>query len=166
MDAVAQMTPADFAYIIGAAALVMISQMLWNWRGPIADYVARWRSERTPTTANPPVAATATEPLRPIAMGRNEGNEELPRNGGNLVLRVQAQVIAHLVKSDALYLADGKGGYKPAGQVALIKLATGLAPNGRADSEYGQLRSELESLLNPQLMIAAGRPEERQIAKV
>jgi hypothetical protein len=160
------MTPSDFAYIIGAAAAVMLVQALWNWRQPIADYVAQWRSERAPATANPPVAATATEPLRPVAMPRNDSNDELPRNGGNLVLRAQAQVIAHLVKSDALYLSDGKGGYKPAGQVALMKLATGLIPNGRADSDYGQLRAELESLLNPQLTIAAGRPEERQIAKV
>jgi hypothetical protein len=160
------MTPADFAYIIGAALAVMLVQGLWNWRQPIADYVAQWRSERAPATANLPVAATATEPLRPVAMPSNDSNAELPRNGSNLVLRAQAQVIAHLVRADSLHIPDGKGGYKPAGQVALIKLATGLTPNGRADSEYGQLRAELESLLKPQLTIAAGRPEERQIAKV
>jgi hypothetical protein len=144
----------------------MITQALWNWRQPIADYVAQWRSTAGQRGAIAPVAATATEPLRVIAMRRNEGNEELPRNSGNLVLRSQAQVIAHLVKSDALFIADGKGGYKPLGQVALIRLATGLTPNGRADSDYGQLRAELESLLDPQLTIAAGRPEERSIAKL
>jgi hypothetical protein len=160
------MSPADYAYIIGAAALVMISQMLWGWRLTIADYVTRFRRLMTPATATAPVAATATEPLPPVATPSNAGNAELPRNGGNLVLRTQAQVIAHLLKSDSLYIPDGKGGFKELRQTRLIELATGLTANGRPESEYGQLRAELESLINPQLMIAAGRPEERQIAKV
>jgi hypothetical protein len=80
-------------------------------------------------------------------------------------VRVQAELIARLVQAKSLYVADGKGGYKPCGQTALITLATGLAANGRKDSEYGQLRSELDPLINPQLVIAAGQPQEHLIAK-
>ena len=167
MDALARMSPSDYAYIIGAAALVMISQLLWGWRQPIADYVTRlWQwVTPAPATATTPVAATEPEPLRPVAMPRNDSNQELPRNGGNLVLRTQAQIIAHLVKAGTLHIPDGKGGYKPAGLVALITLATGLTPNGRPESDYGQLRAELESLMRPHLVVAAGRSEEREIAK-
>lgn len=170
MEAVAKMGPADFGYIIAAAALVMITQVLWGWREPIVrwahHYVTQWRSTVTPATATAPVAATATEDAQPVAMRRNEGNEELPRNGGNVVLRAQAELIARLVRADSLHVPDGKGGYKKAGQVALIRLATGLEPNGRPDSDYGRLRGELEPLINPQITIAAGRPEERAIPKV
>jgi hypothetical protein len=160
------MSPSDYALIVFGTIGFLALRSLWDWRRSIAAYVAQWRRPATPATATTPVAATATEPLRVIAMGRNDSNAELPRNGSNLVLRAQAELLARLIRSDSLFIADGKGGYKPAGQTALIRLATGLAPNGRADSDYGQLRAELESLLDPQLTIAAGRPEERSIAKV
>jgi hypothetical protein len=165
MDAIARMSPADFAYIIGAAALVMLSQALWGWRHNIVGYVTKRRSRPAPATATAPVAATATEALPPVAKPSNEVNEELPRNGGNLVLRAQADIIARLLKAD-MYIPDGKGGFKELKQTRLIELATGITANGRAESDYGQLRAELEKLINPQLTIAAGRPEERQIAKV
>jgi hypothetical protein len=61
---------------------------------------------------------------------------------------------------------DGKGGYKELKQTALITLATGIVSNGRAESDYGQLRAELEKLINPRLVVAAGRPEEREISRV
>jgi hypothetical protein len=116
--------------------------------------------------AAPPVAAMSDSARNGIAMGRNERNEDLSRNERNERLRVQAELIARLVQAKSLYIADGKGGYKPIGQTALITLATGLAANGRKDSEYGQLRAELERELNPQLVIAPGRPEEHAIGKV
>jgi len=161
MDALARMSPADYGYIIGAAALVMISQMLWGWRYPIAAYVTRLRLQVPRATATQPVAATLPEARNVIAMPRNDGNDVLPRN----VVRVQAQIIAHLLQA-GLYVPDGKGGFKELRQTALITLATGLVQNGRPDSEYSQLRAELEPLINPRLVVAAGRPEERQISRV
>lgn len=166
MDTVARMTPSDFAYIIGAAALVMITQMLWGWREPIIDYVTLMRRRMTSATATQPVAATDNEPLRPIAIGRNERNEELSRNERNEELRrMQADIIMRLISSDALFIADGKGGYKKAGQGVLIKVATGLEPNGRKESDYGLLQAELKGQLNPTLTIHAGRPDEYEITK-
>jgi len=168
MDTVARMTPSDFAYIIGAAALVMLSQLLWGWREPIIDYVTLIRQKVATKHAITPVSATDNEPLRPIAMPRNERNEELTRNERNEELRrMQADIIMRLVTSDALFIADGRGGYKQASQGFLIKVSTGLEPNGRKESEYGLLREMMKELSNePMITISAGRPEERQIAKV
>lgn len=118
-----------------------------------------------PKAAAPPVAAIADEARNGIAMARNERNEELPRNDRNERLRVQSELIARLVQAKSLYIADGKGGYKPAGQTMLITLATGLAANGRPESEYGRLRADLDPLLKPQIAVAAGQPHEQLIAK-
>jgi hypothetical protein len=118
-----------------------------------------------PKPATAPIAATSENERNAIATTRNERNEELLRNERNERLREQAELIARLVKSETLYIQDGKGGYKRAGQVAIIRLATGLEPNGRGDSEYGQLRTALKPLLEPVFQIAAGRPEERAISK-
>lgn len=117
------------------------------------------------TTASMDDAATDNDTLRRIAMGRNGDNDELSRNDSNLVLRVQAAQVARLLRADSLFVADGKGGYKKAGQGVLIKLSTGLEPNGRASSDYGQLLAELKPMLNPQITIHAGRPDERLINK-
>jgi hypothetical protein len=109
-----------------------------------------------------PVAATVAEPRNGIAIERNERNAPLT---GNIVARAQALLIARLLKSEMLYIPDGKGGYRRITQTALIKLATGLEPNGRPDSDYGLLRAELEPLINPVLVIDAGKSTERVIAK-
>lgn len=158
--------------VIGAAVAVLLAMGLWDWRTVIIarlrvrsndpDYVTgAWGDEDT-TTATQPVAATDNEPLRPIAMGGNADNGALSRN---VVLRARAELIARLLRSESLYVRDHKGNYKLATQTGLIELATGLKPNGRPESDYGQLRAELEPLINPQLLIAAGRPEERAISK-
>ena len=78
------------------------------------------------TTASMDDAATDNDTLRRIAMGRNGDNDELSRNDSNLVLRVQAAQVARLLRADSLFVADGKGGYKKAGQGVLIKLSTFL----------------------------------------
>lgn len=103
MDALSRMSPMDYAYIIGAAVLVMLTQMAWGWREPIADYVTRLRQRVSPATATTTVAANAAEPLLPVAMPRNDVNAELSRNSGNVVLRSQADIIARLLRSDSLY---------------------------------------------------------------
>ncbi len=168
MENVSRMSPTDFLFIIIMAAGVMVTQLLWGWREPIIDYVTLIRQKVNPKHAITPVAATDNEPLRPIAMPRNERNEELTRNERNEELRrMQADIIMRLVTSDALFIADGRGGYKQASQGVLIKVATGLDPNGRKDSEYGLLREMMKELSNELMItISAGRPEERQIAKV
>lgn len=179
METLAKMTPADFAYIIGAALLVMLSQALWAWRQPIVAFFRQWSvnandsdygnsvdRQSQPTTAIDPVAATDNEPLRAIAMSSNDDNEPLPRNGRNPVLRARAELIARLIKSESLYVRDSQGAYKRITQTALIELATGLKANGRSESDYGQLHAELLPLIKPQIVISPGRPEERVISKV
>lgn len=176
METLARMTPSDFAYILGAVLLVAVSQILWNWRQPIValfsvklsgrDYVTSGTTNQPATTATTPVAATSNEPLRPIAIGSNEDNEPLTRNDSNRILRARAELIARLLKSEMLYVRDSQGNYRRVTQTGLIELATGLRPNGRPESDYGQLRTELEPLINPQIVISPGRPEERTIAKV
>lgn len=165
MENVSRMSPTDFLFIIVMAAGVMVTQLLWGWREPIIDYVTLMRRRICHATATQPVAATDNEPLRPIAMGRNERNEELSRNERNEELRrMQADIIMRLISSDALFIADGKGGYKKAGQGVLIKVATGLEPNGRKESDYGLLQAELKGH-TPTLTIHAGRPDEYEISK-
>jgi hypothetical protein len=97
-----------------------------------------------------------------IAITGNGGNEDLPGNG---ITRAQADIIARLIKSKTLYIPDGKGGFKEAGQVALIRLATGLEPSGRPDSAYSKLKAELDPLLPRTLTISGGRPDERVIVE-
>lgn len=168
METMSKITIYDLAYPVAAAVLYLLARALWNWRGPLAgqlgrgrDYVAALRSSAALTTEPAAIAATAPAAVAPVAMPRNEGNGEL---SGNVVLRARAEIIARLLGA-GLYVADGKGGYKELRQTALITLATGLQPTGRADSDYARLRAELEPLINPQISIAAGRPEERQIAR-
>ena len=164
-----------FIYLTGFGAL----GVLWfrvvrpileavGWMLPYvgdSDYVRSDTDEEPLTSISTPDAATDNEPLRGIAMRRNDDNGELSRNGSNVVLRTQAAQIARLIRSDSIFIADGKGGYKKAGQGVVIKLATGLEPNGRASSDYGQLLAELKLLINPQLTIHAGRPNEQVIDK-
>ncbi len=163
-----------FMFIAMCASLVLVSVLYDVWKhqtksasADVADYDNREAGEEEddpqPEPAAAPVAAIDGEARNGIAMPRNERNAELSRNER---LRVQAELIARLVQAGTLYIPDGKGGYKPARQTRLITLATGLAPNGRGDSEYGQLLAALKPLLNPQLVVAAGRPEEHAIGKV
>jgi hypothetical protein len=170
------MSVSDLFTLLGACVLVGIGFILYDtWRGVKSsnddadDYDNREEGgeepQPQPKAAPPPIAATAPVTLRPIAITRNERNEDLPRNERNERLRVQADIIARLTQAKSIYIADGKGGYKLIGQTALITLATGLAANGRPDSEYGQLRAELDPLLRPQIAVAAGQPHEHLIAK-
>jgi hypothetical protein len=101
-----------------------------------------------------PVAEAGNEPGNAIAMGQSAGNEVLPGNGHT---RAQAAVIARLYHSGTVYIPDGKGGFKRAGQVDLIKLATGISPSGREDSDYAKLKAELDPMLRREPTIR-GRP--------
>lgn len=179
METLARMTPGDYAFIIGMALFVMLTQMLWGWREPIVAFFRQWsvndrgsgyvtgdETDQPATTATTPVAATSNEPLRRIAMQSNEDNEPLTRNGRNPVLRARAGLIARLLKSESLYVRDTAGNYRRVTQTGLIELSTGLKANGRPESDYGQLRAELEPLINPQIVISAGQPGERVISKV
>lgn len=168
------MTPSELFMIIGLCVAVLIGKWIYDsWQeqreSTDDDYDKSGDAEPThdpqPKPAAPPVAATSPTALQPVATGYNERNEDLPRNERNERLRVQADIIARLLQS-GVYVPNGNGGYKQIKQTAMIKLITGLSPNSRVDSDYGQLRAELEELINPQLLVAAGRPEERQIAKV
>lgn len=97
-----------------------------------------------------------------IAAGATERNAVLSRN---VVTRVQADIITRLLRAETLYIPDGKGGHKRLGQTDLIRLATGLSPNGRADSEYGQLRAELEELNRPTVTVRDRDGTRREVAK-
>lgn len=105
--------------------------------------------------------ATAETPVDVIAVTSTGGNEPLP---GNRIVRVQAAVVARLLRSKMLYIADGRGGFKPVGETELIRLATGIGPSGRADSEYQQLKAVLNPLIQKKTPAAAGAPEERAVA--
>lgn len=130
-----------------------------------ADYVERAAPPAGPEAATRapggPVAATDNGARNVIAMGDNGRNGGLSRNQR---LHLQATMIADLLSTDSLYIPDGKGGFKKLGQTALIKLATGLSPNGRPDSEYGALRAELDELMHPRLTVQDGG-EVRSIPK-
>lgn len=158
--------------LIGIAVTLGIVSIFWDDLTRLADRVNASRSdydelgghgrgsgsaEDRPEVRN---SATATEGRNLIAMGDNERNEELTRNQ---LLQAQAEIIARLLQSESLYTHEN-GKYKKVGQVAMIRLATGLAPNGRPDSEYGQIRAELESLLRPTMEVRDGS-NVRTIAK-
>lgn len=105
-----------------------------------------------------PVAAAGNA----IATGSGAGNEVLPGNGHT---RAQAAVIARLLRSGTVYIPDGKGGFKRVGQVELIKLATGISPSGREDSDYAKLKAELDPMLSRELVIN-GRPAPAKVDQV
>lgn len=171
-----QMTPNDFAMIIGLTLFVLGLSLLYDMRQGLARwwegvnksksrYVQSGDPEPQPASkpesANAPGCATNEDERNGIAIGRNDRNDDLTRNER---LRVQAEAIAALMATDSLYIPDGRGGHKKLGKVALIKLVTGLSANGRADSEYGMLRSELERLTHPTMTVTDGS-EARTIAK-
>lgn len=162
--------------IIGITIALGMASMLFDARKDLARWWRRVNGSRSRYVAPPrvappqneahnrpeaPVAANDNGARNAIAMRSNERNEELSRNER---LRLAADIIARLIESDSLYIPDGKGGFKKLGQVALIKLATGLSPNGRPESEYGQLRAELEKILEPTMTVTEGS-EVRSIAK-
>lgn len=122
------------------------------------DYVTQIDSDLRQSRNAGGVAATDPSGRNAIAITDNERNSPLSRN---IVARAQADIIARLLKSESLYIPDGRGGYKKVGQVVLIRMATGLEPNGRADSDYGQLKAELDPLLRPELIISNTRVIER-----
>lgn len=175
MDKLAQLSPLHYLIIIVMAIGVVLTMGLWDWRMVLIarirgkhlaqDYGTQEQAGTESTTATAPVAATGDQGEPMIAMGRNDDNTTLTRNGGNVVLRARAELIARLLRSQSLYMHDAKGTYKRITQTSLIELATGLKPNGRAESDYGQLRAELEPLINPVLHIAAGQPHEQVIPK-
>lgn len=169
-------TPENLFMLIGFTILLGVASMVYDGRHHIArwwqsvrpapgDYVQH--GDREPAhggaedRAGGRVAATDNDARNLIATGSNARNEVLTRNER---LRVQAEVIADLMDSDSLYIPDGKGGYKKLGQTTLIKLATGLSPNGRPDSDYAQLRAELEEIMRPTMTVTEGG-EVRSIAK-
>lgn len=172
MEKLAQVGPQHIFWVIAAACAVLLTMGLWDWRtvivarlrvkGKAPDYVTGSGEGEPMTTATQPVAATEQEARNVIATPGNADNGALP---GNVVLRARAELIARLLKSESLYVRDAQGNHKRITQTVLIELATGLKPNGRPESDYGQLRAELEPLINPQLVIAQGRPEERVISK-
>jgi hypothetical protein len=162
---------AFYIWVLSAGRIDVVGDMLGRRQQPTpvntfvppsSRYVAPPDDDDPEERNETPVAATDNGSLRLIAMSQSERNEPLPRN---VVTRAQADIIARLVKSGSLYTPDGRGGYKALGQTALIRLALGLEPNGRPDSDYGQLKAELDPLLKAELTIGAGRADERTIAK-
>lgn len=150
--------------LIGIAITLGLVSIFWDDLTRLADRVNASRSDydelggrgrRSESAEDRPElrnSATATEGRNLIATGDNERNEVLTRNH---VLQVHAETIARLLEADTLYTHEN-GKYKKVGQVAMIRLVTGLAPNGRPDSEYGQIRAELESLLRPTMEVRDG----------
>jgi hypothetical protein len=170
------MTPQDLFIIIGLTLFVLALSLLYDVRQGFlrwwqsvnktkSRYVQRGDPEPEPAAepepANAPGCANTEDERNVIAKGRNDRNDDLTRNNR---LRVQAEAVAALLAADSLYIPDGKGGYKKAGQTLLVKLVTGLSANGRADSDYGKLRAELDELMHPVLTIKDGS-EVRSIPK-
>jgi hypothetical protein len=171
-----RMTPEDLGVIIVLTLLVLLLSLLYDghrglvrWWNGVNQRKARYGQAPAPEPAqaerhdpeHAPGCANAEDERNRIAKGRNGGNDELTRN---TQLRVQAEAIAALLAADSLYIPDGKGGYKKAGQTLLVKLVTGLSPNGRPGSEYGKLRAELDELMHPVLTVTDGA-EVRSIPK-
>lgn len=171
-----QITPENLFMLLGLTLLLGALSMAYDGR----HHIARWwwsvRPARRDYVQPPdPVpaqvgaqggacaqgGATGNDASNGIATGSNGRNEELLCNER---LQAQADIIAQLLQADSLYIPDGKGGYKKLGQTALIKLATGLSPNGRPESEYGQLRAQLEDRLQPSMTVTEG-DQVRTIAK-
>lgn len=125
-------------------------------------YVEPSNDDDTRGATDSAVADDAAEGRNAIATAQGERNEVLSRN---VVTRAQADIIARLLKAETLYIPDGRGGHKRLGQTDLIRLATGLSPNGRADSEYGQLRAELETLTRPTVTVRDRDGTLRDVAK-
>ena len=178
MDKLAQVRPEHLGMVAVVTIAFLVLRAMWDWRGEIfsrlphrsvntnrPDYGNTLTDESLTTTATEPVAATTPEARNVIAMERNDDNAALTRNGGNVVLRARAEIIARLLKSEMLYTRDSQGGYRRITQTWLIELATGLRPNGRPDSDYGQLHAELKPLIDPTMVISPGRPDERVISK-
>lgn len=138
---------------------VVCGQVAWSYRELVWCYVESVWSRYVVSTPDEPAfcadSAIASEPLHSIAMPRNEDNDDLLRN------EVTADVISRLLSSGEIFVRDGKGGYKPASQTATIKISTGLAPNGRAESRYGRLVAALRSIDTPHLTVGGDRRIER-----
>jgi len=143
---------------------------LWTMRAEritLAGYVEATRGVATATaqsdSANCTGARNCATGAEAIAMPRNERNALL---SSGLVAQTQASMLVRLLASEVLHIPDGRGGYKRATQTTLIRLATGLEPNGRPDSEYSQLVAELRRQ-QPRsvIVVSPGRPDERVIAK-
>jgi hypothetical protein len=137
--------------VIGAVGIVgglRLLEWAWGqidrWRAYVAQRKRPGNTEWQPEPVDAPVAGNDNESLPPIAITKNDDNALLP---GNTVLRARAEVLARIIQSGQLHMPDGKGGYKRITQTALIRLATGLEPSGRPESDYGLLIAELKPLL-------------------
>ena len=170
------MTPTDLFVIIGICLVVLAGSIAYDSRANLLVWLGSVKGSRADYGQDPAddqpddqpvegastlVAATGNEGSNPIAMGSNERNDVLTRNER---LRVQADAVAALLESGSIYIPDGKGSCKKAGQVKLIKLVTGLSPNGRPDSDYGIIRAELDRLTTPVMTVTEGS-EVRTIEK-
>jgi hypothetical protein len=140
VENVSRMSPTDFLFIIVMAAGVMITQMLWGWREPIADFVKRFRANRAGDyvthdnagatkqsnfpTSRPEVEVEATRKLQP---GNDDGMVVLTQKA--LQSQLNDAVEDGMIRA---YAALSKGDYLVPGKATEIKKAFFGAGGGRA----------------------------------
>lgn len=159
---------AGFIWVLSAGRVPVVDELLGRDRRPASvnhspiDYVTPPAAPPPPTDNDNAVAATMEGLGEVIATRHIERNAPLSRN---VVVQAQADIIARLIRSETLYIPDGRGGFKKLGQTALIRLALNLEPNGRPESDYGQLKAALDPLIKPPPPTISGRHAEGQVAK-